>query len=899
MKKILALLLVFCMLIGTVPVVAYASQGNTAAQVMTVSNDVKDDGESPFINFVMSIYYRLVNVWNKITGLFNFFFKRSKWDAEVETIRTEEATEPTVRPSESSLYKTALYAHKIKNKVQSSYTDTGRNGIRFENMDMTLTHSLTDVKKSATLTDKNGKAYIENSFRTYYKDRAGVSHYFENSGVSGRVNNIRLGEYYYDCHVRDFEINGFKVDKNYHVYSNRLYQQYSLYSSVATTAVREFGSEIKIPAKTVKSVQIKDKNGVHNSAKDVDAKSVEYAAFDIDGVGVVGFIIPSDGSTRSMTVKKNTLNYVITQVADYEPFTGINKNDETGGYEIDYVTFGSRIYTDLTHSFDGISSAAYEERNPLTSIMVGTNNSNAQYLKYDALRGAYTFRMDGMGFQFAFDNSELQFNMPVTINGDDIDRDIFVRSFGAVGCLEAAALLDEDKLLAPVDVELCKNFQGDGGEGFYSVKDYQYGDSIFPVKVDKGESVNFTLLNLYQDWGKFPLKQLSSIEFHVAYYHLSTGTTESNCIAPYFVFEKDGWTLPDFRNRSGNMWASQPQFNSVGILKFAAQKNQLSEFRGSVIDSCGQTYADVTDYYVSDDGKFDYSVRHVEFPQTDENRTYYSFKLTFNEDTEYKDFKETFDLFYFDGRFVKFNKMGYLDKNNQFANVDVTTNKGDKYYTLGSAYPYYGFYNITDDTSHLISDSAVGCNFALIVKDSRITVNGKVADIPFAVRESSTDEATIGCLTLDAEKLSFKKGDVIEIDMILLPWGVGTEEHDDNVRAVREDSAINPITVTSNVGEVKSDVYLPIVKAENNTAEFTVKGGRNNNAVRVDGITSLNSKPSVYKLVDGEWQKVELASINGYDGYSVRIGDDGTYSISFVYEAANPYEEYTFKVVCN
>jgi len=897
MKKILSVILVFCMLLGTVPMVAYASQESIASASVMTANADENDGDNAFVNFFETIYYRLADVWGKITRFFRNLFKSSASVTDVETLQVDEAADTVIAPSDSSLYDTALYANKLKNHVQASYTDTGRNGIHYENMNMTLTHKLTANKKTATLTDKNGNVYIKDSFRTYYKDRSDVAHYFESSGTDARVNTIRLGEYYYDSHVRDMEANGFKVDKNYHVYSDKLYQQLYLYSSVATTAVREFGSEVKIPVKDVNAIQIKDKNGVHSSADGIDAESVEYAAFDIDGAGVVGFIIPSDGSTKSMTIEKSAGKYVITHVANYEPYTGINKNDETGGYELNYVTFASRIYTDSTHSFDGVASATYEERNPLTDIKVGVNNSNAQYLKYDALRGAYTFKMNGLGFNYAYENPEIQFKMPITISGDSVDRKIYVRSYGTNGCLEAAALLDDDSQLAPIDVEVCKNFQGDGGEGFYSVVDYQYGDSFFPLQVGKDEEISFTLLNLFQNWGQYPLKQLSSIEFHVSYYHLSTGTTESNCIAPYFVMQKDGWTLPDFRNRSGNMWTTQPQFNSVGILKFAAQKDKLSEFKGSRIDSCGQTYADVTDYYVSDDGKFDYSVRHIEFPQTDENRTYYSFKLKFNEDVTYKNFKETFDLFYFDGRFVKFNKMGYLDENNQYQNVDVDTGKNDKYYTLGSDCPYYGFYDVTDDTEDELA-KCFGCNFALIVKDSKITVNGKEENIQFAVRDSSTDDCTLGCLTLDKQKISFKKGDVIEIDMILLPWGVGTEENDNNVRTVREDSALNPITVSAKTGEVKADAYLPIVKAENNVAEFTVKGGRNNNAVRIDGVTSLTSAPEVYKLVDGTWQKVELASSNGYDGYSVRIGDDGAYSVSFVYNAADPFTEYTFKVIC-
>ena len=119
-----------------------------------------------------------------------------------------------------------------------------------------------------------------------------------------------------------------------------------------------------------------------------------------------------------------------------------------------------------------------------------------------------------------------------------------------------------------------------------------YGDTIFPLRFKENEESQFTVLNLYQNWGKYPLKQLSWIQFHVSYYHLSTGVTESNCIAPYYVYGKDGWTLPDFRGASGIMWSGQPQFNSVGRLYFLSYINSkgkkvMTEYTDSYIRSSG------------------------------------------------------------------------------------------------------------------------------------------------------------------------------------------------------------------------------------------------------------------------------------------------------------------------
>lgn len=786
------------------------------------------------------------------------------------------------------------FASSVASQVDAYYTDAERSAYAMANANAVLTHTLGNVN-SATLTDKDGKAYIADSFDSFY-EQDGLRSYFSTSKDQGRINTIRLGEYYYECHVRDYGAaeNFFKVDKTYHVYGDRLYAQYSLLASEATTDLEAFGSEIRLDANTVKAVEVKDKNGVHDDLINIDFSSVEYAAFDIDGVGVVGFIVPNDGSTKQTVVEQFGDTYYIRQYANYTAGTGINKFDETGGYSLNNVTFGFRIYTDDTHSFEGVAKKNYEEKNPLT-VTVDAGNSNAQYLGYDALTGAYTLRMDGTDFNTAYYNQpNFHYRAPITVTGGDSNREIYIRAKGNNGCLEAGAILDDTNTLVPINVQVCKNFQGDGGERFYSIKDYQYGDSFFPVSVKADEVINFTLLNLYQNWGNNPLKQLSSIEFHVSYYHLSTGVTESNCIAPYFVYEKDGWTLPDFRNRSGNMWSTQPQFNSVCTLKFMTYNKRvlgiksediLSEYKGCEIGSTGLLYSDITNDYESDCGSYTYSLRHVEFPQTDENRTYYTLDVQFNREITFSNFKRDFSLFYADGRFINFNKLGYLDAENNAASVDANPIT-DKYYTLGDNCPYWGFYNSTECTNPDLAE-VFGCNFAMVIKDSEIIMGGEEQDIAFVTRLNANEDTTSGSLTLDAEAITFMPGDSIRIDMILLPWGVGDEDHDNNVRNVREDSALKPMKLTAFTGEVVEDAFVPTIRAESGVADFIISGGRNNTAVKIMGFTDLES-PKVY-VVNGESKElVNFASENGYDGYYVQYEDDGTYSFTYLDAPGNP-----------
>ncbi len=806
---------------------------------------------------------------------------------------------------DTTLADSVKFASQVDDVVQAYYTDAERSAFRMENADMVLTHELTTKSKDATLTNADGAVYVADSFDTYYVS-GGKKHYSSSSDDNGRVNAIRIGEYYTESHIRDldFKSKDFKVDKAYHLYGDRVYSELSLFACEATTALEEFGSEIKIAKSTVDAIQFADKNGVSADLTKLDSASVQYVAFDIKDAGVVGFIVPADGSTKALYVEDDGDNYTVRQVANYTAGTGINKNDESGGYALNCVTFGFRIYNDATHSFDGVAKQAYLERNPLEGITVNGGNAEGKFIGYEALRGTYTFTMKGVDFNFGYQNPDVHFAMPFSITCDDNDRNIFVRTNGDNGCLEAGAILDSNGVLVPIPVQVDKNFCGDGGEPFYSVKDYQYGDCFFPLSLEAGETYELTVLNLYQNWGHAPLKQLSGIEFHVSYYHLSTGTTESNCIAPYYVFDKEGFYLPDFRTRSGIMWPEQPQFNSVGILKFVNYNKKAlgifdagqvyGEYKNAQIDSVGLNYSDITTDFVSDCGSYTYTLRHVEFPQTDENRTYYEVDIDFNREITFDNFKRDFDLFYFDGRFVNFNKLGYLDADNNCTVAQVSTNK-DVYYTLGDESPYFSFFDVTEDTMHQV-EARFGCNFGLIVKDSEIMIGGEKQDIALAVHDDSTKDLTVGCLTLDAEEITFMPGDSIKLSLVLLPWGQGTEKSDDQVRAVREDSAIKPVTVTAVTGAVEEDALVPTVRAENGVAEVTVKGGRNYNVIRFNGYEKLEC-PEIYVKNGDSWERASVASVNGYDGYTVHYNEDGTYGFSFTYQTDSPDTVHSFRIV--
>ncbi|MBR5880056.1 MAG: hypothetical protein IKZ16_00080, partial [Clostridia bacterium] len=129
-----------------------------------------------------------------------------------------------------------------------------------------------------------------------------------------------------------------------------------------------------------------------------------------------------------------------------------------------------------------------------------------------------------------------------------------------------------------------------------------------------------------------------------------------------------------------------------------------------------------------------------------------------------------------------------------------------------------------------------------------------------------------------------------------------SEHPDQNVLDVRQNTLIDPLKVDVTVGENVSSIFLPQIKAQNNTAEFTLSGGENNIALRVYGFDKL-TVPKIYEKVDGKWVEYKVSSLNNpdnkghhhyYDGYMVYYDGDGTFSYSFIVPMSDKAR--TFKV---
>ena len=712
-----------------------------------------------------------------------------------------------------------------------------------------------------------------------------------------------------------------RFDRGLHAYSDKLHQELHFVTTGETDQLASYGMVTHIAADTVAKLIVKDAKGTHESLDGVDWASVEYVGFDIKNAGIFGYILPADNGSGSLTVSLEGDRYVIVQEVALD--AGSKIPAKTNYY------MGHRIYTDASHSFTAFKKEAYIERNPLTSDHFSVRYSSedpslySKYVGYDALRGAYRININSTDFNTAYYQRPNQhYRAYTTVTGDELDRRIYLYTRGSSGGLECAAVLDKNDMMLPVPLQVIKNFGNDGEESIF-LHDTSYSETYMPLPVSANSSQTFSILNLYQNWGQYPLKQLSWIQYYAPYYHLSTGVTETNCIAPMYgangfqmvndvengvVYEfhvtsgKTLGTLPDFRAMSALLWDDQPQHNScahVSWLQYdtADGSHYASDFTNDTILAAGPTYADISLDYLSDDGKITATYRHLEMPQTDENRTYYSLRYDVNDTVEIANFLEDFNLIELNSRFQTYEKMGYLNENNESVIQEVNKSEESRFIKLGDKYPYFDFFYTPTNANNRAT------NYAVIIKNSDIVLGGKKYEGSFMLEEWFKNNLNYSRLSLDLGKVTLQKGDYIEIDLILLPWGLAKQTDDSNVRQVRQDSCITPFAVEASVGTIIEDAYLPKVMAESNTAEFTFRGGQNNGVVRIYGFDTL-TRPEIFELVDGKWVEYELSSANTpdkagnahyYDGYCVHYDGNSLFSYSFVIPTDNGQAR-TFKV---
>ena len=743
------------------------------------------------------------------------------------------------------------------------------------------------------------------------------------SAFKGKIQSIRIdvgsavGEVIEIKNIEFFGIEGSlpvaRYDRGLYVYNDKINQVLHLISPDTSEDVMEYGFVTKIPADMVEKFIVEDKGGVHYTTERINWKTVTYVGFDIKEAGVFGIITINDDQASEIKVTFDGEYYTIYNYG-YPDGSTLSAGKD--------IYIGQRLYFGDTHDFDELIFDAWCEHNPLGEenfVVTYTGSPIGRFSRYDGLRGAYKFDVRYGNWNNIFFNAQnMHYNINVTVKGDDVNRKFYVYTSAVANgqTLECAVLMDKNNVLLPLPLEVCKNFAGDGEENEF-LKDIGYSEVYFPIILGGGDEFTITIAHLYQNWGRFPLKQIDSIQYYTPFYHLSCGVTETNCLRPYYDSNavkntKNIYCLPDFRAMSAPLWTESkgsrdPQHTNGGFHNFLEYFGDdgyvTTEFCSNVITSYGPTYAEITMDYITDDNKVKVSYTHIEMPQTDENRTFYICTYEFLDDLTITDSKRNFSFYSVTGRYVNYGKIGYLDAKNESQIVDNTLS-GTAEYLLGNESPYFDCFQWVGGNAETKNDYVnVGC----LVSDYSVQMGG----------ESFNDGLLLyvedgwAHLTLNADTLNFKKGDKITLNMILVPWGsqisdYEREDADWNVREIRKNTLIDPVKLDVANGNDISGAFLPRVESvDGKSAEFTISGGENNVAFEVLGLENV-ARPKVYELQEnGEWKVYDYTSTetpdsrgnaHDYDGYMIRKTEDGKYAYSFVVDM-NGDAVRTFKVV--
>lgn len=740
----------------------------------------------------------------------------------------------------------------------------------------TSTSSNIEEKKAANFT-----IMADGEYHTYFVEM--ISDNWKDSLTALRF-DVNGGEAGAKAYIKSIEVASFaattlpgKLDIIYNMFSDKIHGE-SHFIATSDVEIKQAYTETAIDKNKVLKIEIKDKSGI-TDINSYDPSSVEYVGFDILGSGVFGYIYPNILRGKTSITLENDM-YIVRNYANKSGL--IKKGERSSVY--------ARIFTTKDHSFSELAKQAKVEKSPLTAKDILLINPQAYNLfdGYNPVKGWYQFKTYGIGMTEAFHTRQTETpDVNFSIKNDGLDRQIYIQTYSDAGALTAAAVQTLDKTIIPIPVEVNKNFQGEFEEPFYEPLDIGYSESLFPIKMGKFQKVSLNSSHMYQQWGKYPLKQVSGIRYYSPYYHISTGVTESNCWVPFYI-NNSGWLMSDLRARSGPMWQTQPQFNSVGIDKIFEYKNEAGELIrgekvGVKINSAGTSYSDLSFLYKTYDGKVTITERSVEFPQTDENRTFISLDITFNDDLTILNAKKDFAFFYTYANFAKYRKLSYIDQGNNHQTVAIVPGT-ELSYALGSNYGYWTLHDYPMPlygTQERLQD---GANLGVMVRDLEMSVGGVPSTIGAAVyNKTSSSGVTETMLTLNAERIEFKKGDKIKLNFIILPWGYIDTAADTNMQNLRQTDGINRLSVTADIGSVVYDPFIPIIKLENSKAEFTLKGGLNNVAFRIEGADSFK-KLNIERFNGSTWEAFDN-SVNGIGGYGAYVDSEGKFGFSYVYVA--------------
>ncbi len=572
----------------------------------------------------------------------------------------------------------------------------------------------------------------------------------------------------------------------------------------------------------------------------------------------------------------------------------IEKRDK--GLRVANFIYNSEVHSTNAKWNEGDKPAAYFEIFPLSKSevsdemeadvkpLMSTSISAMQgrSLGYDPVRGCYTLQTDtpgGFNHHYYVNQNDYE-TAEFTIQNNDIPRKAYIlhETRKNASSVECGVVLDDKGYTLPITVQISKNFCCEFEEPFYNPADTSFSETIFPLHLDGGEKRKLTSLHLYQNWGTHPLKQFSSLGAWMDYYHMSTGVTETTCYVPFLFAGLEGVTIADFRPMSQRMWTSQPQHDNVAGHSFlryedANGKWHFIEYTGTTFRSTGPNWADMSMSYLSDDGKAKMKIDVFELPQSDELRNFVHLRIDFLDSMTVKDnnIPESVRLLRIASwvQRLRYTQIAYGGPSGEATVTPIRLN--DSFSVNAAPIPAEnGWAAVYPDNS--------GAN-AYIVRRFEGKIGGEAVGpgVSLIGRPDGNTELYLVPVTKAKE---INAGDYLDIDLILMPYGGGTQDEKPAQKCANDYGVNSPKVTSVAAGTKLADFPTRLALDSKGRAEFSVSGGLDCIPVIIEGAKDYASL-RLYNA-DGEKSIIELSREGEKDGYQVFAKEDGSFGYVFL-----------------
>lgn len=485
-----------------------------------------------------------------------------------------------------------------------------------------------------------------------------------------------------------------------------------------------------------------------------------------------------------------------------------------------------------------------------------------------------------------------------TVQNDGHSRRILLEQLNNWGGLRGAIIRDGAGDPLPIRPQICINFPELGRHG-----ETDWGFVIYPLNLKPGEKKMITADHLYLGYGRndqimlAPLENVGSpvlmqtsvatVESHT----MTTGLYFSNPDAPH-----NDLRLNDFRSYKGDYGANRsvsavlPSFfrylDSSGKWHKVVPEHTDIAFEGPV-------FVDYTSTGRTDDGKVKVTVRTIQMPHNDMTRVFNYVTVDFLKDVSVEPSRKSNIRF---AQQYTFNPMVFLkyaytaeDGSVKTGDLDLSGEIKEDGTPLGRK-PFICSYYAPNGLEHGIPCSDITGNPGFVLMDWKARINGKSVR-PGLYVFTAKAIADGGDYSRDIAVVPVEQVSEIEagsrVEYTVENFVFGDVKSDYSVPArEREAFAVKPPRVAIKIGS-KVRGFPVTIRASGDEADFTLTGGANKLAVRVDGFAS----PAPIKL--SEWSGDHFVpvdqGVHGNDWYQCHEDGSGGFGFIFLAEPGTRY----------